>query len=229
MTVVVLAAQGVDAAAGDAHVAQQHLQVGAAHDVGHAGLVLGDAHGVEQRARAILGQHAGGNLDVSRGYAGDLAGHLRRVLGHDCRQLLEALGALGDEGVVLPALADDDVHQAVEQSDVCTGAVAQVEVGDLGDVDLARVGHDQFGPALAFGAADLAADDGMLLGGVAADDEDRAAVVGDVADAVGHRPAAEAGRQTGDGAAVSETGAVVDAVGGHQLAGQLGEEEVLFV
>ncbi len=67
----------------------------------------------------------------------------------------------------------------------------------------------------------LGADDRVLLGGVTADDKDTLALLGDVPDRVGHRAAAEACHQTGDGRAVSETRAVVDAIGAQHLPREL--------
>jgi hypothetical protein len=71
----------------------------------------------------------------------------------------------------LPSLFQDDVHQPVDQGDVGARALAQVQRGELGDIDAARVGHDQLDAALQDRLADHGAKDRVLLGGVGADDE----------------------------------------------------------
>ena len=75
----------------------------------------------------------------------------------------------------------------------------------------------------------LGADHGVLLGGVATDDENALALLGDIPDRVGHRAAAKACHQTGDGGAVSEAGTVVDGIGGQDLPRELVKEIVLLV
>ena len=64
--------------------------------------------------RAISRSSSAGTPLIS----GDLLG---RVFGHHRLQLFEVFGALGDEGLVLQALADDDIHQAVEDGHIGAG------------------------------------------------------------------------------------------------------------
>ncbi len=96
-----LTAQRVDPAAGHSHVAQQHLKIGRGEDVLVASGVLGDAHGVQQRPRTVLGQHVRRLDDLLRGDAAYLRRPLRRVLYHLGLELLKALGALSDELLVV--------------------------------------------------------------------------------------------------------------------------------
>ena len=63
---------------------------------------------------------------------------------------------------------------------------------------------------------------------LAADDEDAAALLGDVADRVGHCAAAEAGHQTGDSCAVSQPRTVIDVVGSDHLPRQFVDQVVLL-
>ena len=77
---VVLAAQRVDAAAGHAHVAQQHLQVRQVHHVAHAHDVLGDAHRPDHGHRLVRRQDFGGLVELLHRDAGDLSDLVRRVL-----------------------------------------------------------------------------------------------------------------------------------------------------
>ena len=173
---VVLTSKRVDATTGYAHVPQQHLEVGAGGHIGHPHRVLGYAQRVEKRPRPVLGHHACGLLQLPRRNTGDLTDHFRRVLGHDDLQVLEPLRALGDEGTVLPAFADDNVHQPIEQCEIGARSVTQVQIRARGYVRTPRVRHDELCAAHPLGPPHLDADHRVLLGGIAADDEDAAAV-----------------------------------------------------
>ena len=59
------------------------------------------------------------------------------------------------------------------RADVGPGLLAEVERGELGNVDLARVGHHELRPAAEHCLADHRPEDGVLLGDVRADEEDR--------------------------------------------------------
>ena len=62
---VVLAPQRVDPAAFKTDISQQHLQVGAAHDVVDPAGVLGDPQGIDEHRRFDRGQAAGHVLSAS--------------------------------------------------------------------------------------------------------------------------------------------------------------------
>ena len=121
------------------------------------------------------------------------------------------------------------MHQPVEQGDVGAGFVLQMQGGEIGQVDAARVGNDQHCAALAHRLADAHAEDGVLLGGVGADHEEGFRLVGDIVHGVGHGARAEGGGQTGHRAGVSETGAVVDVVRPYHLPGEFVHQIVFFV
>ena len=191
--------------------------------------MLGDAHGIEQGAGAIFRHHAGGQFDISRRHAGDVAGHFGRVFFQHRLQFLETFGAIPNEVVVLPVFSQDHMHEAVEQGDVGAWLVAKMQIGVVGYIDAPGVGHDQFDPTLAFGPSNLRADDGMVFSRIGANDEDALAIVGDVPDGVGHRTAAEGCHQTGDGSGVSQPGAVVDTMRRQHLPCEFAEDEILFV
>ncbi len=224
---VVLAAQRIDTGMLDAHVAGDHGQVGQVHDVGRAGGVLGDAQGVEDArprgARVDLGRR----VELVLGDAGDLADHRRGVFLHDFPQVVVTLAALGDELLVGPAFVDDDVHQAVDQGRVGAGGELQPEFGVVDQLDVPRIDHYQPGSAPG-GALHLAADDGMRLRGVGADDEQ--GVVGfHLADGVRHGGASERCGQTGHRGSVSGSGTVVEIVGAHHHPDELLHQPVVFV
>ena len=79
---VVLTTQRVDAAAGDAHIAGEHGQVGAGFDVVGAGGMLGDAHRIENGRRFVGGVYSRRRPQVGSGDGGDLLHPLRGVLHH---------------------------------------------------------------------------------------------------------------------------------------------------
>ena len=101
---VVLPAQRIDAAARNAHVAAQHRQVGGRLDIVYTGGVLGDAHGIYDGSWFAFGIGAGYLADAIGRDAADFRDFLWSVLSNQGLQRFEIFGALGDEGLVLPAL-----------------------------------------------------------------------------------------------------------------------------
>ena len=87
----------------------------------------------------------------------------------------------------------------------------------------ARIDHDQLGAVL-LGVQEMQHRDGVRLGRIAAEQEDRLGVV-DVVEAVGHRPVAEGAGDAGDRGRVADARLVVAVVGPphrHELAVQVG-------
>ena len=84
---VVLAPQGIDAAPGHPHVAQEHLQDGVAPDDLHPGGMLGAPHGVEEGAGlpGLAGGPVGGRhlQEDLLGHPGGGGHHLRGIAGVD--------------------------------------------------------------------------------------------------------------------------------------------------
>ena len=182
---VVLAAHGVHAGVGHADVAGDHAEVGEVHDVGRADGVLGDAERVEDaglgRRRVQLRRRDDG---LGR-HPGDLSRALRRVVLDGLPEGVEALGALVDVGLVVPAVADDRVQHAVDERVVRARLELQPEVRVLGELGAPRVDDDELGAAQ-MRLLHLVADDRVRLGGVGPDDEEHV-VADDLADRVGHR------------------------------------------
>ena len=67
-----------------------------------------------------------------------------------------------------------------QQRDVGAGLVAQMQRRELGNVDAARISHDQLDLALQDRLSNLRAEDGMLLGQVRADHEEGLCMGGDI-------------------------------------------------
>jgi hypothetical protein len=172
--------KGIDAAAGHAHVAEQHLQIGERHDVAHAADVLGDAHGPYDGHRLAGGHDFGGFVELVDRHAGDLGNPGGRVFHDGSFELVEVFCPLGDEIFGFPALIEDDVHQPVEQGDVGAGFLAEMERCKIAQVDAAGVGDDQLCAAESHRPAQHGPEDRMLLGGVGADHEEGVRFLRDV-------------------------------------------------
>ena len=118
------------------------------------------------------------------------------------------------------------VDHPAHEGDVGARAQLGPHVGDRARAIEARVDVQDVGAAL-LGAGQPVHRDGVILGRVAAHDQDDVGVH-HVDPVVGHGAPAEGGRQTGDRGAVSETGLVLDvdeAEGAHEL----GQEVALLV
>ena len=224
---VVLSPERIDAGAGSPHVAGEERQGGAAADIVHAMAVLGDPHGVDDHGPVRSGKKAGGGNDLLRGETGNGGGPLRRPVSHRFGKSGEIFRPGGDELPVFQPLGDDDLHHAVQQRHVAAVGVAQVEIGMAGEADAAVVGDDQPRPPPG-GVQDAAADEGMLLGGVGADDEDQVGLV-DTGDGIGHRPRTEGLGEPDHRGGVAETGAMIDVVGAEYPPGKLHQQVILLV
>ncbi|OQA20998.1 MAG: hypothetical protein BWY63_01415 [Chloroflexi bacterium ADurb.Bin360] len=227
---VVLPAQRTNAATGNAHIAQDGLQVRQRHHVEDAGRVLRDAHGPEHRARFASAHQARRLSNLGCRYTRDLFGLLERVLHHRFLEILEALGARGDIRYIFPTVNQDLAHQAVYQSHIGAGAMLQVQTtGQPREVDAARVSDNQRNTAITHGMTNARPDDGVLLGGVGANDEDNLRLLGRVFDGVAHRTTTKRGRQTRNRRSVTESRAVINVIGLPNTARNLLHQVALFV
>lgn len=225
---VVLATQGVDSTARDAEVSRDQGYVGAGLDVVDAGRVLGDAHGIEDRAGLRAGEEACRLAELLGRNSRDLLHLLRAVLRHRRPEFLESLGPLGDVGLVLEALGQDDVHEAIQPCHIRPGKWLQVDVGDASDLGLTRIDHDDPGASF-LGGHDVGRKDRVSLGGVTARDEEDLGIRTELRDGVRHRATSECGGQTGHRGRVSKTCAVVYIVGPSGGPPDLLQKIVLFV
>ena len=107
---VVVAAEDVGAAAGDADVAERELQDARRADHRVADRVLRLAHAPDDRRRPVLGHHLGDLEHLRLGHAADLLDLVRRPLGHHVLlDLVHAVDAVVDVLLVLPAVLEDVV------------------------------------------------------------------------------------------------------------------------
>ena len=120
----------------------------------------------------------------------------------------------------------DVIDEAAHQGDVGAGPQAHVEVGLGRGPGEAGIDHNELGP-LFLGLGDPLETDGMVLGGIAADDHE-AIAVGQIVPVIGHGAPAEGGPQRGHRGGVSEAGLVFQ-IDDPQGPGQLGDEIALLV
>ena len=152
---------------------------------------------------------------------------LRRVVLHDLPPVVKALGVLVDEVEVGQLLVDDGVRERVHEGEVRAVRERQVEVGDAGALDDARVAHDELGAAL-LRLHDAARHDGMAGRRVVADEQDAVRLL-QLGDAHAHRARAHALHEADDAGCVAGARAVVDVVGAEARARELLHDEVGFV
>ena len=186
---VVLAAQRVDAAAFKADVSQEHLEVGAAHDVIDAAGMLGDPQGIDQHQGADRGQAAGDIDQHLHADAGNGRGPLRRIL-HDLGlQGLEAGAAGFDILLIIEVFGDQHVHQAIEEGDVAADLNGHMDIGELGQLGAPRVDDDEL-RAVAHRVLQKGRGHGMGLGHIGADHEKHLGL-GKIGEGIGHCPGTE--------------------------------------
>ncbi|MEY2951310.1 MAG: hypothetical protein RL622_387, partial [Actinomycetota bacterium] len=71
-----------------------------------------------------------------------------------------------------PALFQNDVHQPVDQGDVCAGFLAEVQRGKVHQVNAARVNDDHLRAIFLHRFLHLQSDDGMVLARVRPRDDE---------------------------------------------------------
>ena len=101
--------------------------------------------------------------------------------------------------------------------------------GELGDVDPARVGHHQLEAALEDSLTDACPEHRVLLGGVGPDDQHGLGVAANVIEGVAHGAGAVAHREAGDGRGMAQPRAVIHVVRTDHLARELLREVVFLV
>ena len=130
--------------------------------------------------------------------------------------VLERKTAFDDEGcvsvkldvvLVVEPVLERVVNQSTEKRNVGAGTNRHVDIGHGGGAIETGVDANQFRFSTPLGFHDETEAHGMVLGRVAAHDQNDVRI-GDIRPAVGHGPPAEGGGQTGHRGAVSESGLV---------------------
>ena len=91
------------------------------------------------------GDHLGGAAEAVSRHPRDCLDAFRWITGHDLRQHAVADRVLVDEGPVHMAAVDQEMLQAVEQSQVCAELRSQMKIGLLGGWGLTGIDHDELG------------------------------------------------------------------------------------
>ena len=224
---VVVAAEDVRSATGRAHVAKGELQDAVRTGVVVAVRVLRAAHAPDHGTGTVVGHCPRDALKLAAGCAGDPLDLIGCPLGDFGLDLIHAPDAGADEFLVFPAILENVPQDAPDQGNVRTGTEAYIFVSMGRCPGKARVAHDQRRIVLLFRAQNMQQRNGMRLGRVATDDEDRAAVV-DVVIAVRHRTVAPGVCNTGHRGRVTDTRLVIHVVRA-PVGGELAEEVGLFV
>ena len=200
---VVVAAEDIGAGAGRADVAGEQQQHAARAHVGGADRVLGLAHAPDQR-RGLLGrEHLGDALELRAGNAADALDFLRIPLLHFLARVLEAVDALLDELLVLPAVLDDVPHHPVQHRNVGAGPDAHIFGRMRGGARQARIDDDDVRLVQLLAFEQVLQRHRMRLGRIAAHDDLRLRIA-DVGVAVGHRAVAPGIGHAGDGGRMAD-------------------------
>ena len=117
------------------------------------------------------------------------------------------VGVKLDVVLVVEPILERVVDESTEKRDIGSRANRHVGVGHSGGPVEAGIDTDQLRFSIPLGFHDETKAHGMVLGRVAAHDQNDVRI-GDIRPAVGHRPPAERGGQTGHRGAVSETGLI---------------------
>ena len=209
---VVVAAEDVGAAAGNADIAERELQHAVGAGVAVAVGVLGAAHAPDEGAGPVLVQHLGDALELRAGHAGDLLGLFRRPLHDLLLDLVEAPDALLDVFLVDPAVLEDVVEDAPHQRDVGAGTEAHELVGMRRGAGEARIADDQLRLVQFLGTQDVLHGDRMRLGRIRAEQDHRLRIV-HVVEGIGHGAVAPRVRDARDRGGVADARLVVAVVG----------------
>ena len=124
-----MAAENIGAAAGMTDIAGGEQQNAACADIRRAGGELGLAHRPDQRRRLLLGEDLGDVLDLRFGQAGDALDLVGRPLRDLLADFVDAVDALADEFLVLPAVLENVPEHPVDRRRCgCRGARGHIRL-----------------------------------------------------------------------------------------------------
>ena len=142
---VVLAAEGVHAAAVDPHVAGEQREIDERDHIVHGVVVLGDAQRPTDHGAIGLGVAVRDLADDLARNARDLLTALQGPVHDRILVFVEPERRPFDEGVVLEVVDDDLARDRVAQPDVGTDVDAQPQVAPLGRLGAPRIDHHHLG------------------------------------------------------------------------------------
>ena len=227
---VVMTAEDVGAATGGAHVAECQLESAVGTGIVITDSVLRTTHAPDEGTRAIFCHNLRGTLDGLFRHPGDPFDFIRRPLRHLGTDIVHAVDTLLDELLVFPAVLEDVPEHAPDHRHIGAWTDTHVEISMRGGTGETRIDHNQRRIVAFRGMEDMLQGDRMCLGRVAADDQDRLAVVNIIV-GIGHGTIAPGVGDTGYRGGMTDACLVVHVVGspqGSKLAEQVGLFVVVF-
>ena len=221
---VVVAAEDVGAGAGLADIAGEQERDAARPHIGGADRVLGLAHAPDQGRRLLRREHLGDALQLLARHAADALDLLGRPLLDFLADVVEAVDALLDEFLVLPAVLQDVPHHAVEHRDVGARPQPHIFGGVRGGARQARIDDDDVRVVELGALEQVLQRHRMGLGRIAAPDDLRLGIA-NIVEAVGHRAIAPGIGNAGDRRRMADARLVIGVVGapeGAEFAEQIG-------
>ena len=189
--------------------------------------MLGLTHAPDQRRRLLRGEHLGDTLKLCAGHATDAFDLVRRPLLNLFANVVEAIDALLDELLVLPAILENVPHHAVKYGDVgarpYTHIIGRMRRGPR----QARIDDDEIGLVQLLAFEQMLQGYRMSLRRIAAHDHERLRIP-DIIEAVGHRAVAPGVGHAGNGRRMADTRLMVGIVGPPERA-ELAEQIRAFV
>ena len=219
-----MAAENIGAAAGMPDIAGREQQNAARADICRAGGELRLAHRPDQRGGLLVSEKFGDVLDLGFGQAGDALDLVRRPFRDFLADILDAVDALVNEFLVLPAILEDVPEHPVDRGDVDAGPYPDIFGRVRRRSRHARVDDDQVGAVEFLAFENVLQRNRMRFGGIAAHDQNGLGVA-DVVVAVGHRTVAPGIGYTGDGRGMADARLMIGIVGspkGRELAVEIG-------
>ena len=198
-----MAAENIGAPAGMTHVAGGKQQNAACPDICRTGGELGLAHCPDKRGRLLVSEDVGDVLDLGFGQAGDALDLVRRPFRNFLADILDAVDALVDEFLVLPAVLENVPEHPIDGRDMHSGPHPNIFGCVRRGSRHARVDDDQVGAVEFLAFENVLQRNRMRLGGIAAHQQDGLGVA-DVVVAVGHRTVAPGIGDPGDGGGVTD-------------------------
>ncbi len=208
---IVVTAEYVRPAAGNANVAERELEDAKRAHIGVTDRVLGDAHAPNHRARTVLVHGLCHIEHVLLVHPGDIGYALGSPLHDFLARVFHAVDAVADELLVFPAVLEDVIEHAPDEGNVGTRANAHEMVGLGSGASEARIHHDHL-RALLLGVQHVQHRHRMRLRGVAADEQHRPGVL-HVVVGVGHRTITPGVRHPGHRRRVADARLVIAVVG----------------
>ena len=182
--------------------------------------MLGDAHRPQQADAAGAADHLRGFDQLILGHAGQVFGHLQGERRQRFAVGVHVVDLLGEEFLVGEAVVEDVARQRGDQREVGTRPVAQIDVGAFRHFMLARIDHQQLLAAQLVRALDLGGDHRMVLGDIAADQDDQIGAF-DVLDRAGVSAVTDGAEQALGRRVLTVARGIVDAVGADDQARDL--------